>query len=362
MAVKLFEIYAPDPLNKQASVLVDVQTDIKTTIKNGVLNGAPFSVIRLKVLDIIENALKKISSVALKTDARKSLMLFANGVYAHLKSQFPDSVMAVAIYALVKGVSQSIADGKTSKTAEMYYPKTNAEKTAFRTLYRRSYASDETGIPLQEFSKTYMQKVENALNDLADMRALDPNDVTGKNGLRNLAEMQVRYERHESELQKLKADGVKLVVCSVHGDCSDRCKEWQGRVYSLDGTYGKTEDGRSYIPLEVATDIYYTTKSGKRYKNGLLGFNCRHKLIPYKVGMIIPIVSAETQKRENAITKRQRELERIVIQWRERALMQKGNAIAHKHAKEKARYWFNQYVDFSRRNNRAYYPDRIKIL
>ena len=36
------QAYAPDPLNEQASVLVDAQTDIKIAIKQGVLSGAPF--------------------------------------------------------------------------------------------------------------------------------------------------------------------------------------------------------------------------------------------------------------------------------------------------------------------------------
>ena len=362
MAVKLFDIYSPDPLNKQASLLVDCQTDIKIAIKNGVLYGAPFSVIKAKVSDIIEKAIARLKSNTLKMDAKKSLMVFANTVYIKLKTQFPDPLTAIAIYTLVKAVSKSIVGRNTTIIDGIYYPKTNAEKTAFKTLYKRSYTTDKVGVPLQEFSKTYMQKVENALNDIAEIRALDPNDTTGRNGLRNLAEMQVRYEKHEEELQQLRKDGVKLVLCSVHSDCSDRCKEWQGRVYSLDGTNGKTDDGRSYIPLEVATDIYYTTKAGRQYKNGLLGFNCRHKLIPYKTGMVTPIVSAETQQRESEITRRQRELERNVIQWRERALMQKGNAVAYKQAKAKARYWFEKYKEFSQANDRAYYPDRIKIL
>lgn len=362
MARNLFNAYAPDPLNTQASVLVDVQTDIKTAIKNGVLSGAPFSIIQNKVRELIERAIAKIRAPTLKEDAKKSLMRFSNEVYCVLKSQFPNSTTAVAVYTLIKSVSRAVADGKTSKTDGIYYPKLNAEKTAFKTLYGQRYATDEKGIPLQEFSKTYMQKVEKALNEIADIQALDPNDVTKKNGLRNLAEMQVRYERHQEELSELRKNGTKLVVCSVHGDCSDRCKNWQGRVYSLDGTKGITDDGREYVPLEEATDVEYRTKAGRVYKNGLLGFNCRHKLFPYKSGMLIPSVSAKTQKRENAITMRQRELERNVIRWRERALMQKGNAVAYKAARKKAAYWFDEYVKFSKANNRAYYPDRVKIL
>lgn len=362
MANKLYNAYARDPLNPQASVLVDAQTDIKTIIKNGVLNGAPFSVIQSKTREVIERALQKIKSATLRKDARISLERFANTAYVRLKAQFPIPTKAVAIYTLVNGISLAIDNGKTFQSGEMYIPKTNAEKTAFKELYGEVFATGEKGVPAQEFSKTYMKRVSNAMSELADLRAIDPNDVTGRNGLRNLAEMQVRYERHQEEIAELKEKGVRLVICSTHGDCSERCSEWQGRVYSLDGTSGTTSDGRKYVPLEEATDIFYTTKAGRTYKNGLLGFNCRHKLYPYKEGMVTPYVSKEEQVRERAITQRQRELERYVVHWREKTLAQKGNAVEYKKARIKARYWFDEYVRFSKANNRAYYPDRVKIL
>ena len=360
--MKLFTAYAFDGLNEQASVLVDVQTDIKTTIKNGVLNGVPFFRIKNKVRELIDKALSKITSITLREDSKKSLMEFSNRVYTALKTQFPNPLTAVAVYTLVRAVSTGLENGSIMANAKTYYPKGKEEIRAFNTLYGDTFNTEEKGIPLQEFQKNYMKKVSDALDVLANQRALDPNDITGKNSLRNLAEMQVRYERHQDEIKTLRESGTKLVICSVHGDCSKRCSEWQGRVYSLDGTYGKTKDGREYVPLEVATDIFYTTKAGRTYKNGLLGFNCRHKLTPYKEGMIVPYVSAREQEKQRYITKRQRQLERTVISWREEALAQKGNAVKHKYARKKALEWYKRYKTFSEKNGRAYYPDRVKIL
>ena len=124
-----------------------------------------------------------------------------------------------------------------------------------------------------------------------------------------------------------------------------------------------TADGRRYVPLEVATDVYYTTKAGRTYKNGLLGFNCRHKLMEYKPNMAIPTVPKSEQRREYAITKKQRAMERSIIAAREKALMQKGAN------KEEYRKWRriaidrnNAYKQFSKENGRAFYPDRVKIL
>ncbi|MCX4384285.1 MAG: hypothetical protein OSJ39_00630 [Clostridia bacterium] len=348
--------YAPDPLNEQASVLVDAQTDIKTVIKQGVLSGAPFALLKEQIGKIIARALSRIRSPTLKEDARKSLMRFANAAYGRFKSELRQipAVLLPVVVVLMRAITEK------EKAAAYYVPKNAEERMAAEMLNYREYGK---GIPLQEFQKTYIDRVSNALDGLAQERALDPNDFTGRNSLRNLAEMQVRYERHQSEITGFREKGTKLVVCSVHGDCSDRCAPWQGKVYSLDGTSGITEDGRRYQPLENATDIYYTTRAGRRYKNGLLGFNCRHTLSEYRSRMIIPTVSTEEQKQEYAITQTQRAMEREIIYCREKALIEKGvNVSEYRKWKNRAQERYEEYKKFSKDNGRAYYPDRVKIL
>ena len=350
------EVYTPDPLNEQASVLVDAQTDIKTAIKQSILSGKSAEEAKDKINRIIDRAVERIRSPTLKQDGKVSLMKFANLAYArfnqNLKGISPLKIAAVTV--LMRAITAKQPRG------EVYRPNTATERKAALTL---SYTANDKGIPLREFQKTYIERVDRALEELATARAMDPNDFTGRNSLRNFAEMQVRYERHQSEIVKLKERGVKLVICSVHADCSERCARWQGQVYSLDGTRGTTEDGRQYQPLENATDVYYTTKAGRTYKNGLLGFNCRHKLFEYKPKMAIPSVSEQKQKREYAITLKQREMERDVISARENTLIYKDADV------EKYRAWkrvaverYKNYKRFSAENKRAYYPDRVKIL
>lgn len=363
MTDKINPAVVNDPLNEQASVLVDVQTDIKTAIKKGVLSGAPFYVIAAEVRRLISKAVAKIRSPTLKKDSEKSLVAFFMRAY----NDFILSLrISLAVLPAVAYIARQTA--KKESQAEYFIPKTKQEQKAVETIANNSggeiiLRSRDFGLPLQEFQKTYMNRVSNALGGLAEEKALDPNDVTGRNSLRNLAEMQVRYERHQEEIQTLRDNGARLVVCSVHADCSDRCKPWQGRVYSLDGTTGTTDDGRKFVPLETATDVEYETKAGRRYKNGLLGFNCRHKLFPYKSGMVIPSVGEEEQKREYAITRTQRAMERAVIDARERALMYKGeDRKKYLSARREAIDLYAEYKRFSKENGRAYYPDRVKIL
>lgn len=348
------KVYQPEPLNQQASVLIDAQTDIKLAVKNGILSGKPSFVIKAKITEIITKALREINSPTLRENARKSLMQFADKAYMQLKTVLPNPAMALAFYTLIKAIGD-----KKNKT---FFPKNFAERSAVKAFNGGYFYSDAKGLPIRDFEPA-MQRVKTALDELAMSNALDADDIRGRNSLRSFAEMQIRYERHLEEIETLKKDGVKLVICSVHADCSERCKQWQGRVYSLDGTYGVTDDGREYVPLEVATDIYYTTKAGKTYKNGLLGFNCRHKLLPYKSGMVAPRVSETVRKKEDYITRTQRAMERSVLRWREKALMHKGvNVPEYKTAREKAVKAYERYKAFSKENGRAYYPDRVKIL
>ncbi len=349
-------VYAPDPLNEQASVLVDAQTDIKTAIKQGVLSGNGKEVVKARIEQIIDRAIARIRSPTLKEDARVSLMRFADKAYTQFVRDLQSIATPViaAVIALMRGITAKAQSG------EFYVPSTQEE---YKAAVQLGYSAYSKGIPLQEFQNRYIARVDKALDNLAQSYALDPNDFTGRNSLRNLAEMQVRYDRHQDEIAGFKQRGTRLVVCSVHGDCSDRCAKWQGRVYSLDGSTGFTEDGRKFVPLETATDVYYTTKAGRTYKNGLLGFNCRHKLYEYKSGMVIPSVRKEQQKREYAITQKQRAMEREVISARETALALKDVSVSlYRKWKGIAQKRYAAYKRYSEDNDRAYYPDRVKIL
>ena len=344
-----------DPLNWQAEALTDAQTEIKIIIKRAVLHGMPYALLDAQVQKVVKRALARVRSPTLREDAARSLNAFATRMYAQLRRELGNDTTFLSALLL-------LADGKARGS-----PRTQAERIV---LARRAewpqaaYRTDAKGIPLQMYAKDYLeQRVRPALDELARASALDPGDVSGRNSLRNLAEMQVRYEAHLQEIEGLREAGERLVVCSVHADCSDRCAPWQGKVYSLDGTSGKTRDGKLYQPLEKATDHYYTTKAGRTYKNGLLGFNCRHVLSPYREGMQIPTVSAAEQKKEYDITKRQREYERNIRYARDMAVVYKDEM------PEVAREWREQaislnkrYIEFSKHSVRAYYPDRTKIL
>ena len=343
-----------DPLNPQAQALVDAQTEIKLLMKTAVLKRMSFSEISERLKRIVKRALAKVRSPTLQRDAVLSLNQFAWKTYGLLRSRLPDPNYADSILLLL---NQTGTD-KEKKQAEKIVRERSPQRIPF------SYTTDEKGMPLQKYMKEYIRRnVSPVFRTLAKEYAGDPNAAHGN--LRNLAEMQVRYEAQQKDIEQLRESGERLVVCSVHADCSDRCAPWQGRVYSLDGTSGTTPDGRKFVPLETATQVYKIAKStGKAHLWGLLSYNCRHKLFPYREGMSIPKVSKQEQQKEYEITQTQRFLERRVLEARENALIASKDIDPTEY-----RFWKNEaarrnkeYIEFSRANKRAYYPDRTKLL
>lgn len=324
-------------LNPQAIIIEDAQSAIRQAIFLGYWRGYTQQIVSQEVNKIIDSAKQKLSNKALIAIVPYSLLLFANRVYKELKGAF--------------GLNGLNAFKKIKLAEEV--------KIGQRPV---DFTTRQMGIPTQKYAKEYMQKVAETMKKLSSIEALDTEDTSGRNSLRNKAEMEVRYQSHFDEIDELKVKGIRLVVSSVHADCSDRCYPFQGRIYSLDGSSGMV-DGRTFEPLERATDVYYITKTGKAYKNGLLGFNCRHKLYEYRRGMEIQKVSKETQKKETAINTKQRVLEAQVRKYREEALALKNiDRESYLQARSKSIEWNKKYQAFSHENGRAYYPDRVKVF
>ena len=364
-------------LNNSAIAVEDAQTEIRIIVKQGFLRGEPRLSIERKVLKVINETVKKIALPRLASDSRQSLLQFANRQYALWQSlgitvstflflatqsakKFPYKLSPTTrketeILRDIARMSPSVVLPPTDKT-------TGAPLKIMTPEEFRPYETDAKGVPLSTYYKdVWDKKVKPTLDRLADEVALDTHDYTGRNSLRNLAEMEVRYNDHLEDIERFKSDGVRLVVASAHADCSDRCAKWQGRVYSLDGSYGVTPEGHRYVPLEEATDVFYTTKAGRTYKNGLLGFNCRHKLEEY-TGKLLPTVSKERRKREYEITLEQRRLERMVRKKKVEALMLKDiDKAGYLKAKAEATRLYEAYKTYCHKNKRAYYPMRVAI-
>lgn len=129
------------------------------------------------------------------------------------------------------------------------------------------------------------------------------------------AELDTRYENQMQMLQDLRVKGEDLCWISSHVDCSKRCEPWQGKLVSLE-KHGDanfvvdTVDGHTVYSLP---DIMAQVDKYGYHNNIICGFNCRHRLIPYRKGTVAP---REYKKGEIA---KQRSIE-ISIRERERQI------------------------------------------
>lgn len=335
-----------DKLNPYAYRIETAQTQVRDVIKQAFLWRKDFDETTSELIRVINSAASDIGIETLKSDCAISLYLFARNQKRIWSSM---------------GLTPEITRNLGAYSAKGF----TGDKTLDQNLYNEYRKLQpqimSTGVPLQSYYKhTWEKLVKPTLNALAEDRALDPNDYTGRNSLRNLAEMEVRYARNQESISALRVKGVKIVAASSHEDCSKRCAPYQGRLYSLDGSSGDI-DGYHYVPLEVATDIWYTTKAGRSYKNGLLGFNCRHYIYEYK-GELLPVITEKERKKEYAITLKQRSYERAVRDNEAKALMYKDiSKKEYTRYKGMAKKIYKEYAEYSLSHNRAFYPSRTEI-
>ena len=355
---------AARPLNTQAITLEEAQSRIKVAVRDQWFAQSSVFALEKKVTEIINSALANIRIPTLKDAAKRSLIQFYKTQRLTVRAISAASLLLYFSLVKLQGGEQA----QIPFAKQIHLERAQNEAARFFNLPVSSIKN--YGVPLEKYAEDYFRdNIQPVLDKMAAEEALDPDSekyFEHRATLRNRAEREVRWQGHQDSMNDFKSRGVKLVIVSSHVNCSDRCRRWQGRVYSLDGTSGKTDDGRKYVPIEEA--IYNEEDrekyGGGKWYNGLFGFNCRHFMVEYADGREFPRVSAEEESKEYEIDLRQRALERNVRKWREKALMEKntGNREEYSRARKKAIEWNKAYIAYSKANNRAYYPSRTQII
>lgn len=347
-------------LREQTIIIEDCTAELKKLLNVSVFSGMPFNLFLKKAFELIDEKTEEITENDLRLSARVTLKRYARIEFAKMRSVLL-SRANFSFLALM--LVQKIWNSETAKAKEDAYKSLQIIEPQFRD-YQPEFApgkgkSWRWGLPLNEYMQDYMKKVDEAAKMLAKDSAKDLDGLP----LRLKAELYVRQQFHLEEMQKLREDGVEYVWISAHENCSPRCRPNQGKLYSMNGRTGVL-NGIPFRPIEAATDIYEITKKGKIYKNGTLsGFGCRHYTIPYnKNGERPPKLNDERIEQAWAIEKEQRRLERDVFHLRENYYAYKGNDDIkaqkfYRAAAEKKR----EYINFCKKNDIAWYPDRIRV-
>lgn len=332
-------------LNWRALVIEDLETEIPLYVKHRMIDGVKFNRI-WQDLDLkVREAIVEFGNEELQNKTYNSMMLLAKRTYFYLYRTYFG--VGYAFLASIMNIANGVGGYEDYKTVD--------NELKFKGVYNHA-------VPLDTYAKDYKDLMEYQMDYLAKIDAKERYD--SKVSMRNIAEMTLRWEKHEQDIQNLKDNNVNLVWIVPHANCSERCEPWQGKLYSLNKTYGVTADGVEYQPLEVATNRPYTTKARKTYNNGCIsGFNCRHQLQPYKEGVKPAMIPASVVKREREINDKQREMERGIRYYRKLALNNKlENREVYLKARAKAIELNKRYIEYSRENNVPFYPSRVQLL
>lgn len=370
----------------QALIIEDAETEILQLSKRAVLGLWTASRYRLGVEDIIRRAQVSITP-SMQERIRTPLLRYAEQVYIRQRDILRQHAVFLAVLASYKreGYKRS-AKALEARTAR-FIGRDVVSSAAFQSELTRAKREEhfrraasaptpdpeaeytelsmyKTGLPLDEYHATYMERVNRMYDDLVNDTARQA--YNSRVSLRNVAELTVRYEYQADRLRSLRESGVRLVWIVPHANCSARCAPHQGRLYSLDGTSG-VQDGIRFEPIERATDIHPVTiksgpNAGRRVYNGCLtGFGCRHEVRPYKRGYKPETIPASVVERGREVNARQREYERK-IRYAKRMAIERGGTPEGRAAGKQAREWQRQYVNYCRANDVAYYPDRLRLL
>ncbi len=323
-------------------IILDTQIEVMLLVKGAVRNVVKMLSFRKDVEELLEKNLADIKNEDLRETARESLTRYAYEELEKLNMRLGLRNIPLMVVLLSQG-------GQVQKKTPDVEVKTEIQ-----------------GVVLTE---KQIKDIQNQLNEIiAQIPQADANfsysqlgnsmpKVSKTQSLFGHSELVARWEEQQQELAELRAK-TRLVVCSTHSDCSDRCAPWQGKVYSLDGTAGFTDDGRRFQPLENATQV--RDKYG--HINGLRGYNCRHKLVPYRTGLKPIKVSEQERKVQIELTVQQRALERQIRHAKAQMFANK-NEKTGKYAiyKKKVQNLMNKYKEFCIKYNRVQYRSRLQV-
>lgn len=349
--MKRYELAKNAGMPWEVVLITDAETDLKVLIRDCVIRGENLSIVNGKVVDFIKKTVDKLENEELKAQVRNSFPTFATKLYYEWLTVFGTQTIAIMFLTALK--AQKTAIPKRIEDSLKSLPKTRLIGDFEPYLNDSGY---NRAIPNGQNVVKYEKEIQERINTIAGMSA--KTNYASRYSIRASAEIAVRYEHNQRQISSLRDKGVRLAWIDSHANCSERCKHWQGRLYSLTGEVGEI-DGVKYVPLEEATEVI----DEYGYRNGCLsGFNCRHKLIPYKKGFRPQEIPESVMKRQRELEQKQRYMERNVRQYETRALLNKAsNKKLYKHYKELAKKWTDKYEDFSRKNKIPFYPSRLDI-
>lgn len=232
------------------------------------------------------------------------------------------------------------------------------------TSNQKNMWSEAKGNPnVINYDKEVKKMIEHLCNDT--VTTVEP----GKKpiSLWQKAELDVRYDGQMKMLNSLRSRGVRYAWTSTHPNCSQRCEAWQGRLFDLN-EHAKGSNHQvttiNGIPVYSLIDVM-TQKDKYGYENNIIvGFNCRHRLIPYESNKYGPEQYTDKDvAKQRQIEGQIREMERNIRFQRTRAMAYEvaGEKKLAKNINNSVKILIDKYKAFCNDNGYAWNEYRIRI-
>jgi hypothetical protein len=339
------EVSAKEP--SDVILITDAQTELKKIVEEYVREGKPQYELKEKCEKVISKLRDRLKNDDTREKVTEAMQSYVRELYARFVSLY-GALRAMAEILRKQGVVKSVRrDGLPRGGIDLSMdPLSYNMETAARIDFQ-----------------TYQRHVR---EELGRILSTEPRPDYGERNInmRLIAELNVRYEKQMDMIKDLSEQGEDLVWIDPHANCSARCEPWQGKLYSISGRMGKTDEGVSFQPLTNATDVRVTTKSGRTYMNGCVtGFGCRHKLTPYRPGNKPVMIPAEVVEKQRKAEEQQRALERRIRYEKERAIvLREIDPEQAKEARKKARDLTQVYNAFSQKSNLPRVETRTRVM
>lgn len=356
------------------------------TLKTNLTN----SLYQSKILPILQSAETEIKKIivycALFLIPMPSLELRIRAIIFNVNKALPLDLYDRAVYleALVRTSRKMIAlfyvpvidrYNKAKDSVVLFDPLAKVQKPIEMLNYLnkpnvKSMWAERKGFPNVT---DYEKKLKEKINELSQTITMTEQDDTKGVSIWQKAELDLRHEKQLDMINELKEQGVRYAYTSSHPDCSKRCERWQGKLFDLDAESSelsgfrmrkKIDNQTVYCFKEVISQVQYTKKEHKPYTNNIIvGFNCRHRLIPYKPNSLPPKEYSEKDiKEQREINGKLRQMERTIRELKQKAILY--NTTDKKLAmmyKNQAKKLFEEYKAFATKKGYAWYEYRCKV-
>jgi hypothetical protein len=355
-------------------ILSRAETDIKELIINSALLLRSKAFLRLQIKQIISNVMEKLpkniidrqsyidglwySSERMIKKYYDRMIIWFFFVAMLLKKNKIIKKTPKTQLELIKIVSKVKSKDLKEKSVEM------ADLYEKGKQYKIDMIFEQKGSPNVE---NYINKIKEYIGDVAKTEFAPAEEGKKKITMWQKAELDIRHESQIKMVEDLIAQGVIYAWTSSHPDCSKRCEKWQGKLFDLvnDADNGKFKmkkriEGHTVYSLKAVTSVI--DKYG--YKNNIIvGFNCRHKLVPFTPKSEPPTeYDAEDVKKNREINAKLRAYEREIRRLKRLSIFYKTtDKKLSKMYLDRAKALTEEYKAFAEEHGFAWLPYRLEV-